>query len=563
VVYLRTASCTGSQLTCNDDAPCAISGSSTLGSRITATVTAGQSYFIVVDGYNGRSGAYALTVQPPSTCGNGVREGGEQCDGADVGQCASGLCTAQCTCASPPSGLPDMTPTITDWSIQKNATVGAGDVAEGCAESTSGVDLLRFGVRASNVGTADLFLGDPQCPNCASNPLAVCGNPNFICSPASGHNHPHYSNYARYELLDASGQAVVVGHKQGFCLLDSTCANPQYTCTFQGISAGCSDVYGSNLGCQYLDITGVPPANYQLRVTVDPFGRFAELNESNNVTSVSVTIPGGGPPPTNACASPTVVPSEGGTFTGTTSGASTQSGTCGSTGASPEKVFQWTPLLSGTATIQTCGSGTGFDSVVYVRSGSCTGSQLSCNDDTSGCSTLSGADQGSRVRPTVTAGQTYYIFVDGYNGANGNFALTVTPPTPAGGACASPTVIPPDGGTFTGTTSGSSTQTGSCGSTGNSPEKVFQWTPARSGTARIQTCGSGTAFDSVLYMRSGSCTGSQLSCNDDTNGCPTGAGSNIGSRLSPTVTAGQTYYIFVDGYNGASGNFTLSVTPPP
>jgi hypothetical protein len=64
-------------------------------------------------------------------------------------------------------------------------------------------------------------------------------------------------------------------------------------------------------------------------------------------------------------------------------------------------------------------------------------------------------------------------------------------------------------------------------------------------------------------MRSGSCTGSQLSCNDDTNGCSTGTGSNIGSRLSPTVTAGQTYYIFVDGYNGASGNFTLSVTPPP
>lgn len=322
-----------------------------------------------------------------------------------------------------------MTPTITDWFIQRNATVGSGDVAEGCAERTSGVDLLRFGVRANNVGNADLTLGDPQCPDCASNPLASCGNPNFMCSPSSGHNHPHYSNYARYELLDASGASVIVGHKQGFCLLDSLCAHPQYTCSFQGISAGCSDVYGSNLGCQYLDITGVAPAQYQLRVMLDPFGRIAELNDSNNVVSVAVTIPGAEtPPPANACDTPTVVPPAGGVFTGTTIGASTQSGSCGRTGGSPEKVFQWTPARSGRATIQTCGASTTYDSVLYLRSGTCTGSQLACNDDTSGCPTSGSSNRGSRLRPTVTAGQTYFIFVDGYDGASGNFSLSVTPP---------------------------------------------------------------------------------------------------------------------------------------
>jgi len=30
----------------------------------------------------------------------------------------------------------------------------------------------------------------------------------------------------------------------------------------------------------------------------------------------------------------------------------------------------------------------------------------------------------------VTAGQTYYIVVDGYNGTQGTFSLTVTPPAP-------------------------------------------------------------------------------------------------------------------------------------
>jgi len=563
VVYLRRSSCSGQEASCNDDAPCATSSSSNLGSRVTSTVTAGQTYYIVVDGYNGRSGTYALTVQPPTNCGNGVREGLEECDGADAAGCATGECSAQCTCVAPPTGLPDLRPEIVNWNIQFGASVDPGDVAEGCAESTSGVDLLRFGVRVRNSGTADLFFGDPQCPDCATNPLAACVNPNFTCSPAQGHNHAHYSNYARYELLDPDSQAVVIGHKQGFCLLDSECSNPRYTCGNQGITAGCADVYGSTLGCQYLDITGVPPGNYSLRVTVDPFVRIPELSESNNVVSTAVTIPNA----SGACGTPTVIPASGGVFTGSTSGGSTQSGTCGTTNAAPERIFQWTPSVSGTATIQTCGaSGTSFDTVLYMRSGSCqSGSQIACNDDTSGCATGSNPNYGSRITPTVTAGQTYFIIVDGYGGASGNFTLSVTPPAaPLPSACTNPTVIPAAGGVFTGSTSGSSTQAGSCATTNTAPEKVFQWTPSVSGTATIQTCStSGTNFDTVLYMRSGACqAGSQVACNNNTAGCPTANSTNQGSRITPAVTAGQTYFIFVDGNAGASGNFTLSVTPP-
>ena len=76
-----------------------------------------------------------------------------------------------------------------------------------------------------------------------------------------------------------------------------------------------------------------------------------------------------------------------------------------------------------------------------------------------------------------------------------------------------------------------------------------------------------TAFDTVAYMRQGTCaTGTQVACNDDTVGCGViGDGTNPhrGSTLTPTVTAGQTYFIFVDGYNGAKGNFSLTVVPPP
>ena len=37
---------------------------------------------------------------------------------------------------------------------------------------------------------------------------------------------------------------------------------------------------------------------------------------------------------------------------------------------------------------------------------------------------------------------------------------------------------------------------------------------------------------------------------------------NAQSRIEPQVQAGRTYYIFVDGAGGASGDFALTVNPP-
>jgi hypothetical protein len=68
-------------------------------------------------------------------------------------------------------------------------------------------------------------------------------------------------------------------------------------------------------------------------------------------------------------------------------------------------------------------------------------------------------------------------------------------------------------------------------------------------------------------MRGGSCTGTQVACNDDTAGCGvsdgSGASQRHGSVVTPTVTAGQTYFIVVDGFKGKKGNFGLSIIPPP
>jgi hypothetical protein len=57
------------------------------------------------------------------------------------------------------------------------------------------------------------------------------------------------------------------------------------------LTAGCSDVYGRTLGCQYIEITGVPGGNYLVRMTTDPLDLFEEADETNNSHEVPVTIP--------------------------------------------------------------------------------------------------------------------------------------------------------------------------------------------------------------------------------------------------------------------------------
>lgn len=192
-------------------------------------------------------------------------------------------------------------------------TVPDSDVAEGCAPTDSGLDLLRFTVRTVNIGTADLLLGDPMCPlPCSDHPDQVCGNPDFICSPDAGHNHPHFLNYALYELLDGDGQTVVTGHKQAYCLEDEGCSDAKFVCSYQGLTVGCFDTYQSTVGCQYVNVTDVPSGDYVLRVTVDPLNLLPDSNRENNVVTVAVTIPDRPPGDPNPPRAPTQTGSGGG-----------------------------------------------------------------------------------------------------------------------------------------------------------------------------------------------------------------------------------------------------------
>jgi hypothetical protein len=71
------------------------------------------------------------------------------------------------------------------------------------------------------------------------------------------------------------------------------------------------------------------------------------------------------------CMSIVSVPAAGGVFEDLTSDIGMLSASCAVTSNAPDRVFAWTPAVSGTATISTCGAGTDFDTVVYVRTGTC------------------------------------------------------------------------------------------------------------------------------------------------------------------------------------------------
>ena len=159
-------------------------------------------------------------------------------------------------------------------------------VVEGCVTGSGKRSLMKFDVAIPNIGTADLVLGKPG-DNLAIFELSAC------------HGHYHLKGFASYELLNLSGTAVLAGRKQAFCLEDftkvvATAGAAKYTCGNQGISAGWSDVYGSYLDCQWLDVTGIAPGNYRLRVTVNATPGFSpKLTESdytNNTVIVPVTI---------------------------------------------------------------------------------------------------------------------------------------------------------------------------------------------------------------------------------------------------------------------------------
>lgn len=104
-----------------------------------------------------------------------------------------------------------------------------------------------------------------------------------------------------------------------------------------------------------------------------------------------------------------------------------------------------------------------------------------------------------------------------------------------------------------GTTSGSGNDDAAC--SGDGPDVRFGWFAPSTGMYQFDLCESEENWDSVMYVRSGSCSGTQLACNDDACGGFAG----LQPKVTLTLEAGQPIVIVVDSQFPA-GAYQLAIT---
>jgi len=222
--------------------------------------------------------------------------------------------TGTCATVIPGQALPDL---IVDPAVlranlvvtRENFSQTQCAVVEGCVDRRGQHQLLRFAVSTPNVGAGDLVIGDPNdCPG--------------LFRQSECHGHLHYKEFADYRLWTEAGYSVwagsrdinsptntgvnasllasaeqngdlLVGRKQGFCLIDSTRysgnrAQQFTTCSYQGLTSGYADLYGQQLDCQYIQIDGLAGGIYVLEVQVNPEWFLPEEPGKYNNNSATV-----------------------------------------------------------------------------------------------------------------------------------------------------------------------------------------------------------------------------------------------------------------------------------
>ncbi len=125
---------------------------------------------------------------------------------------------------------------------------------------------------------------------------------------------------------------------------------------------------------------------------------------------------------------------------------------------------------------------------------------------------------------------------------------------------ASATVIPSLPYSASGTTAGYTNDYDVvCNTASTSPDVVYSYTPTESQLINIVTCASAYMTKIWVYVNSSASILSN-SCNQYSDSCSPDI---RGAVYELPFSAGNTYYIVVDGYGGTSGNYSLEVSAAP
>lgn len=218
--------------------------------------------------------------------------------------------------------------------------------------------------------------------------------------------------------------------------------------------------------------------------------------------------------------------------------------------------FQFTATAT-SATITCVNNNRDVGLAVYTGCTSGTMLAGSCVDAVSGVGT-------ETLAIATTVGTTYNIRVMRTNNASlnnmtGTICVTIPNTPPANDQC-SGAITTTCGGTYLGsTTMATSTNdpTGTCNVSSAAPGVWYKFVGTGYNTT-ASLCGS--SYDTKIQLYSGSC-GSMTCVDGNDDFC------SLQSQVSWAATSGTTYYIFVGGFSGATGSYSLTIscaipTPP-
>lgn len=247
-----------------------------------------------------------------------------------------------------------------------------------------------------------------------------------------------------------------------------------------------------------------------------------------------------------------------GTVTGTSVGATAEAGEPAHAGlqARASVWWKWTATTSGHATVDTLDSSFDTRLAIYQGTSLVALSEIAANDD------MNAGDFPvlSAASFSVTAGSTYYLCVDGFDGQTGAIHLHIGvgngPQPPANDSFAQAANLgATEHATFSGSSANATAEAGEPAHAGNlaTSSVWFKWTAPHSISVTVDTLG--TSFDSVLGVYTGtSVSGLTLvGANDDVDGA------TVQSAVRFAATVGSTYYFVVDGFGGGQGALQVNL----
>ena len=128
-----------------------------------------------------------------------------------------------------------------------------------------------------------------------------------------GHNHWHFEQFARYQLLGSTKKVALRSHKVGFCIapsdpvnllaphavwqpsftgLTGACGSPSALWVQEMMPVGWGDTYFQSVAGQSFDITSVPNGTYYIEVIANPLHVLYESNTRNDVSLRKVILGG-------------------------------------------------------------------------------------------------------------------------------------------------------------------------------------------------------------------------------------------------------------------------------